>query len=163
MKCWRPSYKQISAFYAIYLVAGIVTNFAIWQVRPSDVSTTQKRTVLSPQGVACNSSSQCPNGQCLADGPSYACKCNAGWIDKDGEQCSYQQKDKLTAFLLSFFLFTFGAGYFYLAAGSCCYICMGVANLLTFGMVGIWGTVVWILILCDALPDGNGIPLKPWA
>lgn len=140
-----------------------MANLVIWQIQLSDTPIIQKRAILSLQGVMCNSSSQCPpNSQCLADGLSYACKCNAGWIDKDDGQCNYQQKDKLTAFLLSFFLFAFGAGYFYLAAGNCCYVCMGVTNLLTMGMFGVWGTVVWILILCDALPDGNGIAVGPW-
>ena len=115
----------------------------------------QKRTVLRSN---CTNSTECNNGYCI-DG---VCKCDQGWIDKDGQACSYEQKSKLAAFLLSILLGTFGADWFYLARGDGGYIAAGVFKLLTLGFAGIWWLVDWIRILADGFADGNGVALEPW-
>ncbi|KAH3759535.1 hypothetical protein Pelo_8621 [Pelomyxa schiedti] len=94
----------------------------------------------------------------------YYCVCNEPYITlsadddnriADSTACNYEGKSKLTAFLLSFFVGSFGADWFYLARGSGGYIAAGVFKLLTLGGCGIWSTVDWIRLLCDAFPDGN--------
>ena len=45
------------------------------------------------------------------------CKCDDGYLDWEGKPCTYAQKSKLTAFLLSFFIGGLGADWFYLAQG----------------------------------------------
>jgi hypothetical protein len=74
----------------------------------------------------------CNNGVCK----NQTCKCDQGFITLNNENCNYKQKEKLVAFLLSFFIGTFGADWFYLASGSTTYIVAGVIKLLT-GIVGI--------------------------
>ena len=55
--------------------------------------------------VACTDSSICNKGVCS----SNVCVCNTGYLDQGTSACSYKQKDKLTAFLLSLFIGFFGA------------------------------------------------------
>jgi TM2 domain-containing membrane protein YozV len=70
---------------------------------------------------------------------------------------SATDKRILPAFLLCFFVGLFGAHRFYVGkVGS------GVAQLLTFGGLGIWSLVDLILILCGAFTDANGIQIKQW-
>ena len=64
------------------------------------------------------------------------CVCDQGYASLNADYCKYQQKKKLVAFVLSFLLGTFGADWFYLAAGSTTYIIVGVVKLLT-GIIGI--------------------------
>lgn len=78
------------------------------------------------------------------------------------QPCAYEQKKKLTAFLLSLLAGGLGADWFYLAAGNAGYIVAGVFKLLTFGGLGVWATVDWIRILVDGFRDGQGAPLQPW-
>jgi len=66
-----------------------------------------------------------------------------------------EQKDWLTALLLSFFVGGLGIDRFYLG-----YTGLGVAKLLTFGGCGIWALVDFILIVMNKLPDASGRPLK---
>lgn len=75
----------------------------------------------------------CGNGACTISG---VCQCNDAWVDRDGAACSYEQKSKLTAFLLSFFAGGVGADWFYLARGNGGYIAAGVFKLLTGGFCG---------------------------
>lgn len=112
----------------------------------------------------CEKSSDCgEHSQCVQDGPDYfICQCDSGWIDHNDKSCSYRQRDKLTAFLLSFFVGGLGIDWFYLCRKNAGYIVGGIFKLLTLGGCGVWWLVDWIRILADAFPDGNGFDLRNW-
>lgn len=116
--------------------------------------------------TTCVSNSQCGNGRCspVNNGPlvTYECVCNSGWMNHNGQICSYEQKEKLTGFLLSFFVGHLGVDWFYLAVGVSLYTGLGVLKLLTCGGCCVWALTDWIRILCNTFPDGNGMPLKQW-
>jgi TM2 domain-containing membrane protein YozV/predicted Ser/Thr protein kinase len=63
----------------------------------------------------------------------------------------------LPAFLLAFFFGIFGAHRFY--AGK---IGTGILQLFTFGGLGIWTTIDWILILCKVFTDKQGRRITNW-
>ncbi len=125
---------------------------------------------FGPRGLSaqasCNTTSQCGSGQCLPvnDGPTvtYQCVCNSGYISTDGNICNYEQKEKLTAFLLSFFVGVLGVDWWYLAYGVAFYNGMGALKLFTLGGCCVWALADWIRILCGTFPDGNGMALKSW-
>ena len=48
--------------------------------------------------LACTTDSNCNNGKCKEN----MCVCDKGFITFQNVTCNYQQKEKLTAFLLSF-------------------------------------------------------------
>jgi len=68
--------------------------------------------------AACVSLANCSNhGICS----NATCVCDKGWTTHPSDSspaCNYQQKEKLTAFLLSFLIGSTGADWFYLAQGS---------------------------------------------
>ena len=68
--------------------------------------TTVEQNPTSRAFCQCTSNTDCVHGTCNVNGNNSACTCNRGWIlARDGcNQCTYEQKSKLTAFLLSFFL-----------------------------------------------------------
>ena len=100
----------------------------------------------------------CNNGVCK----NHTCICNKGFLTVGVNWCSYKQRNKLTAFLLSILIGVTGADWFYLANGSVGYIVAGVFKLLTVGGCGVWYTVDWIRLLADAFKDGNGHALNGW-
>ncbi len=57
------------------------------------------------QNQKCLTDSDCNNGICR----NFTCICNSGFVTFGSSTCNYQQKEKLTAFLLSFFVGSFGA------------------------------------------------------
>ena len=118
----------------------------------------------SRAGESCTSNSFCVRGVCDRNRTTPACVCDRGWVyGKDGsETCTYQQKSKLAAFLLSFFVGGFGADWFYLSTGNGGYIAAGVFKFLTLGGLGIWWLVDWIRILTNTFVDGQGIHLLEW-
>jgi TM2 domain-containing membrane protein YozV len=122
--------------------------------------TTKCKTENSSIQLICSSNQNCayPNGQCVLN----QCVCSKGWIIVDQSGCTYQLKSKLTAFLLSFFVGTFGVDWFYLSRGNPAYIIAGIIKLITFGGLGIWWLVDWIRLLANAFLDGNGMPLSDW-
>ena len=63
----------------------------------------------------------------------------------------------LPAFLLCFLFGVFGAHRFYVGK-----IGSGVAQLLTFGGLGIWALVDLILIICGAFTDAQGNKITQW-
>ncbi len=68
------------------------------------------------------------------------------------------EKKKLIAFLLCTFLGMLGIHRFYVGkTGS------GVAQLLTFGGLGFWAIVDWIMILCGSFTDSEGKALTEWS
>ena len=97
---------------------------------------------------SCSSSSACNNGVCN----NGACVCFSGFITYQNSPCSYEQKQKLTTFLLSFFAGAFGADWFYLARGNSGYLAAGCFKLITglFFIVGIcFGCCTSICMLID--------------
>ncbi len=80
-------------------------------------------------------------------------------ILRNGEQAAYisslPRKNKLVALLLAFFLGVVGAHRFYLG-----YTGIGIAQILTFGGLGVWVLIDIILILTGSLKDSNGQPLE---
>jgi hypothetical protein len=82
--------------------------------------------------LKCTVDKDCNNGVCT----SGNCTCNSGYVDYKDGACNYLQKEKLTAFLLSFLIGTTGADWFYLSVGNGGYIAAGVFKLLT-GIAGI--------------------------
>jgi len=78
-------------------------------------------------GRWCSDDNDCGLGYCRG----YMCQCYRGymtWYYMDA--CTYQQRSKLTAFLLSFFLGIFGIDWFYLSRGNGGYIVAGILKLL---------------------------------
>lgn len=63
-------------------------------------------------------------------------------------------KDYLVAWLLAFFLGSFGADRFYMGE-----IGLGVLKLVTLGGCGVWALVDWIIIMAGARKDKLGRPL----
>lgn len=66
-----------------------------------------------------------------------------------------QQKDYLTAWLLSYFVGFLGVDRFYLG-----YTGLGLLKLFTLGGCLIWALIDWILIFAGAMKDSRGMPLK---
>ena len=59
-------------------------------------------------GQSCNTDNMCNNGICR----NNTCMCNSGYVSfpfGSNSTCNYEQKNKLTAFLLSFLIGTTGA------------------------------------------------------
>ena len=63
----------------------------------------------------------------------------------------------LPAFLLGFLFGVFGAHRFYVGK-----IGTAILQLFTFGGLGIWATIDWILILCKAFKDKKGRRITKW-
>lgn len=38
----------------------------------------------------------------------------------------------------------------------------GIAQILTFGGLGIWALIDWIMIMCGSFKDSEGKPLTEW-
>lgn len=127
--------------------------------------TTAQQNLTARAFDPCTSNIDCGQGFCDRNRTIATCICNRGWtLARDGtNQCNYQQKSKLAAFLLSFFVGGFGADWFYLSVGNGGYIAAGVFKLLTLGGIGIWWLVDWIRILTNAFLDGQGVGLLEWS
>ena len=111
--------------------------------------TTAQQNLTSRAITPCVTNFDCIHGQCDRNRTIPTCVCERGWtMALDGSnQCTYQQKSKLAAFLLSFFVGGLGADWFYLSVGNGGYIAAGVFKLLTLGGLGIWWLVDWIRVL----------------
>jgi TM2 domain-containing membrane protein YozV len=78
-------------------------------------------------GRWCSNDNECGLGFCRA----YMCQCYPGYITwYFMETCAYEQRKKLTAFLVSFFVGTLGVDWFYLSRGNGGYIVAGIIKLL---------------------------------
>lgn len=118
----------------------------------------------------CLSDADCNHGKCVREKDifdnyknSSHCDCDSKYVDYDEEMCNYELKEKLTAFLLSFFIGIWGSDWFYLARGcSGKYICLGILKLFTCGGCLIWAFTDWIRILVGTFPDSNGVHLSGW-
>ncbi len=96
----------------------------------------------------CSTNSICNNGVC----ENGTCVCFSGYVTYKNSPCSYEQKQKLTAFLLSFFAGAFGADWFYLAGGNSGYLVAGSFKLISglFFIVGVcFGCCTSICMLID--------------
>lgn len=113
---------------------------------------------------SCDNLVSCVHGVRDRNQTGYCCVCERGWlVARDASNaCVYQQKSKLAAFLLSFFIGGLGADWFYLSVANGGYIAAGVFKLLTLGGLGIWWLVDWIRILTNSFPDGQGYSLLEW-
>jgi hypothetical protein len=67
----------------------------------------------------------------------------------------FSNKSYVTALLLSFFFGVFGVDRFYLG-----HVGVGLGKLFTFGGLGIWALIDFILIATKNIKDGQGIPLS---
>lgn len=115
--------KYINIALGIFL---IVLLTAYTYADDTTVTTTEEPTTTTEEAVpTCNTDEDCKHGKCV----NSTCECEAGWITRKGVNCNYQQKKKLVAFLLSFFLGGVGADWFYLASGSLLYIIVGAIKL----------------------------------
>jgi TM2 domain-containing membrane protein YozV len=128
------------------------------------ISITTAQNITSRAFNPCVTNFDCVHGICDTNKTIASCVCVYGWtLSLDGSnQCNYQQKSKLAAFLLSFLIGALGADWFYLSVGNSGYIVAGVFKLLTLGGLGIWWLVDWIRILTNGFSDGNGIGLLEW-
>jgi hypothetical protein len=78
-------------------------------------------------GSWCSNDIDCGLGYCRA----YMCECYRGYISwYYMEPCAYEQRSKLTAFLVSFFVGILGIDWFYLSRGNGGYIVAGIIKLL---------------------------------
>jgi len=67
------------------------------------------------------------------------------------------EKKRLVALLLCFFVGILGIHRFYVGkVGS------GIAQILTFGGLGIWVLIDFIMIICGSFSDKEGAPLTEW-
>jgi TM2 domain-containing membrane protein YozV len=129
-------------------------------------STSHAQQNVSARAVdTCSSDLYCVHGICDRNRTTPVCFCDRGWtLSRDGVQvCNYQQKSKLAAFLLSFFIGGLGADWFYLSVGNGGYIAAGVFKFLTLGGLGIWWLVDWIRLLTNSFLDGQGVALLEWS
>ena len=129
------------------------------------ISLTTAQNITARAFNPCTNNIDCIQGICDRNRTIPTCICNRGWtLARDGtNQCTYQQKSKLAAFLLSFFMGGLGADWFYLSVGNGGYIAAGVFKLLTLGGIGIWWLVDWIRVLTNAFLDGQGVGLLEWS
>ena len=104
------------------------------------------------------------NGHCKQiNSTSGLCFCNKGqYTLVTNDLCGYTQVPTLMAFLVSFFVGGCGIDRCILARGNGCFTCLGILKGITLGGLGIWWLVDVILIGCNQLVDGNGIPLSGW-
>ena len=66
-------------------------------------------------------------------------------------------KKRLVVFLLCFFLGVLGIHRFYVGKTG-----TGIAQLLTFGGLGIWSLIDCIIILCGSFTDSDGNVISEW-
>lgn len=141
--------------------------------------------------VKCEYNEDCNHGECkpfysrqYPDG-TLTCFCDSDYTSRNGI-CNYERRDKLTAFLLSFFLGEFGVDWFYLCRNDGGYIVAGIFKLIgSFvltgllvcffggdykstlkGVASLWISIFWLVdwirILTNDFPDGNHVDLKGW-
>lgn len=111
-----------------YFLHVLLVFFSVWILSSS--------TRLFPLNSWCINDWECGHGIC----EGYFCRCDRGFLTwKSIFRCSYEQRTKFQAFLLSFFLGIFGIDWFYLSRGVTSYIIIGIVKLLiSFGCFLTW-------------------------
>lgn len=66
-------------------------------------------------------------------------------------------KSRLATTLLAFFLGGIGVHRFYLGK-----IGTGILMIVTLGGFGLWALIDFIMAVCGAMKDKNGLPIKNW-
>jgi len=100
----------------------------------------------------CEADNECHFGRCRDN----SCICDEGYASTDEKPCSYKQKSKTSAFLLSLTLGNFGADWFFLARENSNYNWTGFFKLFT----GVFFVIGSCFMCCaqtcfSALKDGN--------
>ncbi len=72
-----------------------------------------------------------------------------------GKNMEKSPKGFIPTILLCFFLGGLGVHRFYVGKTG-----TGILMLLTLGGLGIWSLIDFIMIVCGAFKDGNGLPIK---
>ena len=130
--------------------------------------------------ISCSGHGICRDGKC---------KCDKGWLTwRSSRPCSYEQRSKTIALIVSILLGSLGIDWFELSHGNGNYIFAGIMKLLvSSGCIviplvmsekgrmllvlcqpicalagSIWWIVDWARILADSFPDGNSVPLASW-
>ena len=106
-------------------------------------SYSKQRSVLQDNTkFTCERNRDCGNGTCFDDEGEKYCVCDGNYINYEGGVCNYHQVDKLTMFLVSFFVGPLGVDWFLSAVPGSAqfggYIAAGVFKLLTCGGLFIW-------------------------
>ena len=108
--------------------------------------------------LACTVSG-CGHGICNTT--NYECICDEGYVDYNGEACSYEQKSQLVAVILSgVSLLVFIVGTVNLCMLG--YYCLGAVHCLTCGACRIGDIVLFVLFVLNRIYDANGVLLKPF-
>lgn len=77
------------------------------------------------------------------------------WFKASEVPGAFSDKEWLIALLISFFLGALGIDRFYLG-----YTGLGILKLVTFGGLGLWALIDFILIAVDNMRDSNGLALR---
>lgn len=94
-------------------------------------------------GRWCQDDSECGRGYCEA----YMCQCYRGYISwYFMETCSYEQRTKLSAFLVSFFVGILGIDWFLLSRGNPGYIVAGMIKMI----ISLGFCFGWVFIVRNA-------------
>lgn len=175
------SSKLIVLFLLVVNVSGI--NHPLLQM--FDHFQLSSQTSNETSNFHCISDEDCSyHGTCNQE--KTVCICNNGYTtypSANQPQCNYEQKNQLTAFLLSFFLGAFGAGHFYIeifgiaAVKLILGLMIGCLQQLakksedrflvcfySLGVIVVFIWYIWDLVLFgyNKYPDNNGVGLKPW-
>lgn len=133
-----------TSFYLIIFVNVIILAFIINSGQSHFVPRPEKVHLGSLAqgrrwGRWCYDDRECGLGYCQA----YMCQCFNGYMTWHYmEACTYRQRSKLTAFLVSFFVGMFGVDWFVLSRGNAGYIVAGIIKLLiSFGCCIGWPIV----------------------
>lgn len=96
-----------------------------------------------PWGRWCTQNIECGRGFCQG----YVCQCYPGYITwRQMEVCNYQQRTKLTAFLVSFFVGILGIDWFVLSRGQGGYIVAGIFKMIiSFGCITAWPLIIIVI------------------
>lgn len=94
-----------------------------------NISRSEIRSVVMKSNPTCNDDNECGlHGRCR----DRICVCDEGYVTwQESGVCSYLQESKLLAFLLSFFLGSFGVDWFFLSKGTAVYITAGIFKVIT--------------------------------
>ena len=106
--------------------------------------------LCSANAYNCTIDNDCGHGKCR----NQSCICDKGFTSFNNKVCNYEQKKKLTAFLLSFFVGVTGADWFYLANGNNHYVGVGVAKLIL--LIANFGFLCVPCIMAGIVKKGKG-------